>query len=103
MSKKGQVLVVIGSSGVIGRAREAPDPAGARQGRTRAGSGHRHSKPNSGSGHGSSPPKKQHMTSNKRLDLVRAAWGTVLLTAPDIFVGSTRTRWKATAARRTIQ
>lgn len=43
------------------------------------------------------------MTPTIRLNLVRAAWGTVLLTAPDIFADSSRSRRSGTAARRTIQ
>lgn len=43
------------------------------------------------------------MTQNMRLNLVRAAWGAVLLTAPDILAGRDRSHGTATAARRTIQ
>lgn len=43
------------------------------------------------------------MTPTMRLNLARAAWGTVLLTAPDIFVVSSQGSSTGTIARRTIQ
>lgn len=43
------------------------------------------------------------MSRAMRLNLVRGAWGTVLLAAPDIFKGSGHSRWTDTVARRTIQ
>lgn len=43
------------------------------------------------------------MTRATRLNLVRAAWGTVLLAAPDLIVGRGHSRCTGTVARRTVQ